>query len=328
MSDPQRVRKPQAAPALPARATPAPRRAGPVPGTPAFNQRHGGNQAVQGEQEPEQFPQPPNSAIANTSAEEKLTELEQAVITIALELCTAVEEKRLIVGQRVKEQLEQLALTGRVAGRGSFPEVEISSALLKTLQALLQATIGATSTAPARVSFNLISLVRHGHGMHGKGRAVDISAFAGKRLHVQYPQEALEGVFQLIISLPPGFYALGLPRQPKKTLHDYTKYRLFFETTPLDGSTVLDFKSKFRNDRGEFALPNMFLRNDLRTNKSPTGKFSGDVMYIEDLAARTALITAEEIARRQGVTIVYIFPDAPDHVHLCTGESREDLRRC
>ncbi len=221
----------------------------------------------------------------------------------------------------VREQLEQIAESGGLT-QGERT-VTLSGELLLTLQTLARA-VGTSERG--RSQFGIISLIRpHSHGLHSQGRAVDINIYAGKRLDARWPYEAIEGVIALIDNLPRGYFVLGLPRVPGRNFHDFNRYPYYFEPYSHDPPI---FKRQYRNREGQFGLPNHFLNKNLEPRRSPSGGNVGrDIDRFEDETAKSLFREAVNRARAREVHILYIFPDAPNHVHLSTGSTAEALRR-
>ena len=118
---------------------------------------------------------------------------------------------------REGQQIQQLAESGVITVSGNT--VEIDNELLTMLQALTSNT----PATPENPEFSILSLVRYKQGPHGQVvsperavcKAVDINRYGGHQIDMRNPTEALTGVVAIIKALPPGSYALGLPRAPR-----------------------------------------------------------------------------------------------------------------
>jgi hypothetical protein len=221
----------------------------------------------------------------------------------------------------VRKQLQQIAETGRLSlGERTFA---LSAELLLALRTLARAVSAPDGRHP---QIGIISLIRpRSPGHHSQGRAVDINNYQGKRIDARWPDEALEGVVAVIDNLPRGFYVMGLPRVPRRDLHDLEEYPYYFEPYSHDPPS---FKMRYRNEAGEFGLPNYFLNRNLPSRRSPSrGRIEQDVDSFEDETAKGLFREAVARAQLRGTQVLYLFPDEPNHLHLSTGPTPESLRR-
>ena len=208
---------------------------------------------------------------------------------------------------------------------GATPE------LLNTVGALAQAAMlrhqgGSSPTAPDTA---IISLIRPAGGLHSQGRAADISIYAGQHLDIFHPDEEVPALVALLHDLPPGFYAFGLPRLPRASGSgagaDYERYQKQYHfyveqpnVTPL--YPELTPESKVLRNPLQFpdgVAPNM---------APPGGTIDAELDALLDSSARATLKQAVQEARTRGVFLMHVAPDAPDHVHLGTGPTAEDVR--
>jgi hypothetical protein len=189
--------------------------------------------------------------------------------------------------------------------------------LLSTIKTLTDAvrTRKTTGSSPAKTDFAIISLLRpwnNDTSPHKQGRAFDISIYAGKHIDMFHPEEALDGIVQLVNDLPPGKYSLGLPRQPRRDIphgcREDFKSPLFQPYLPrlyMPGSCDLGPPILRPQILG---LRNMFFPWWLPPTKGVS------LAAIMDPVAK---VTLQSVAASKApqVTIGF-FPDALDHVHV------------
>jgi hypothetical protein len=150
--------------------------------------------------------------------------------------------------------------------------------------------------------------------LHAKGRAVDVTRYAGQRIDVKQPDEVLEGVAAIIRDLPPGFYALGLPREPEA--RDFERHPEFFKRPP--GHTPSEPEP---SDLGEKVQGRNRLqfKSGVKANTPPGATIDDDIAALRSEETRKLMKALIDAAKKRGVIIVHLFPDDTDHVHLSTG---------
>ena len=121
----------------------------------------------------------------------------------------------------------------------------------------------------------------------------------------------------------------GLPRLPRPggpgAGADYDRYQKsyhFYVPAPNFTPSSPDLTDEAK------ALHNpLQVRSSVAPNMSPPGgTIEAELDALVDTDARDALKQAVQDAAARGVFLVHVFPDAPDHVHLSTGATAEDLR--
>ncbi|HLL24273.1 MAG TPA: DUF4157 domain-containing protein [Kofleriaceae bacterium] len=242
----------------------------------------------------------------------------------------AIEPGRLGLAASVRAQFEEIRRTGAIETRVPRPRardvVETMVPYEGLLRALQSLAASQTPAAPGRQApFELASLFRAHHGQHAQGRAVDISRFGGHSFDMANPTEALEGVVALLEQLPPGLYAMGLPRIPVRITDDQRRYARFFER-----SSPPRFLARYAGPAGDFGLRNPFfpIRQPSAPNQRPPEVDRPmQLSQIGDADARSRIEAAAARARQRGASVLHFFPDACDHVHLSTGPDAASLRR-
>jgi hypothetical protein len=231
-------------------------------------------------------------------------------------LITAMKEGRMGGGTAIAGQVRQIGETGAVKIRGST--VVPTLGLLKMLDAF-----AATSTQRTHgdADFEVASIARETAGPHGTptaggfqvGRAVDITRFAGHRIHIDSPADAVAGIAAAMRALPPGCYIFGLPRPPREDpvggVEDLKTYPYFYVGSPMPGTKPP------LSPKGTAAIhDNPFLPAvDLR--KCPTGNLDGDLAKLLP-GGQADLTAAAHEARARGAKILCLFPDGADHLHV------------
>ena len=231
-------------------------------------------------------------------------------------LVTAVQEGRLGAGRAIAGQIRQIAETGAVRIRGST--VVPTLGLLKMLEAFAGTSIPRTRGDP---DFEVASIARETAGPHGTptaggfqvGRAVDITRFAGQRLDISFPTEAVAGLAAAMRALPPGCYIFGLPRPPREDpvggLEDLNTYPKYYRGSPMPGTKPPLSKAGIDAIRDNPLLPAVNLR------RCPTGNLDGDLAQLRP-GGQTELTAAAHEARGRGANILCLFPDGADHLHI------------
>jgi hypothetical protein len=179
----------------------------------------------------------------------------------------------------------------------------------------------ANHTSPSK-PLVLLSLYRAHSPMrprepHSIGLAADISAFGGHYIDNRRPSEALAGVLQILQTLPPGRYRLGLPKPP------HSDPAAFFPP-PERGRGWPFFPAPLPRvgqiGAASLVLPRMAGRVPETDER---GRFRPEVVRWanEQSAPRSDLGDARlrralRVVARQGVVVILMFPDAADHLHI------------
>ena len=263
------------------------------------------------------------TSVRNSSGERS----QQPVQELARDILAAIERGLLVAIPYIQQQLEQIATNGFFWDGANNQRVTPPRELLTAILDSAWSQLDDQGNVQPGQRMTIISFIRprDKDSQHKRGRAVDISGYAGKRLHVLYPQEAIDGAVALIQSLSPGYYALGLPRPPQRTLHDQRKYPYFFEAYSHDPPIL---KAEYRGRDGEYNRQNVFLAGYLKPNSSPGGALRQNLKYFVDPDARNRFAAAVEAAAEHDAIIRYVFPDAPDHIHLCVGSTPNEINHC
>lgn len=227
----------------------------------------------------------------------EVNELQQYNKKVAQDMLMAIDEKKLNVYNHTEIQIAQIAVQGyfnfNILKKDTFGnETSITHKTYgsKNLMQLLQSLVLSPNISSEK-PLTITSLFRYG-GNHGEvqlsgdlvGRAVDIYTYAGSRIHINHPDEALEGIAKIIETLPHSRYTLGLPR-------------------PGSDNTVDPIK--------DFFLPvNKITQNRI----SPTGTIKGDLEKVKNPDAKFKL--SEAMIANSQASILFMFPDAPDHIHI------------
>lgn len=227
----------------------------------------------------------------------EMTELQKYNMQVAKDMITAIDQKKLNVYQHTEIQIAQLAAQGYFAFKqtkkdsmGNEITVTHNTYGSKELMQMLDKLVTSDEISNEK-PFTITSLFRYG-GNHGEvqlngdliGRAVDIYSYAGAKIHINHPDEALEGITKIIEILPPWRYTLGLPRPGGENKVD-----------PLN----------------DYFLPvNTIVQNRI----SPTGTIKGDLERVKNPEAKIKL--AEAISTNTSASILFMYPDAPDHLHI------------
>lgn len=225
------------------------------------------------------------------------SELQSYNKKVAQDLLMAIDEKKLTVYNHTEIQIAQLAVQGyfnfyqvKKDAFGYSTTVSHNTYGSRELMQVLESLVLSPDISPEK-PFMITSLFRYG-GNHGEiqlngdliGRAVDIYSYAGAKIHIDHPNEALEGITKIIEKLPHSRYTLGLPR-------------------PGGERTVDPIK--------DFFLPvNAIVQNRI----SPTGTLKGDLERMKNSEAKVRL--AEAINTNRNASILFMYPDAPDHLHI------------
>lgn len=216
---------------------------------------------------------------------------------VAKDLIQAIDEKKLNVYQHTDIQLNQIAEQGYYVFKKTKKD-ELGNETIsnhntygsRELMEVLESLVNSPEISSEK-PFTITSLFRFG-GNHGEvqkngdliGRAVDIYTYAGARIHIKHPNEALEGISKIIETLPPSRYTLGLPRP--------------------GGDNFVDPNS-------DFFLP---VKTINQSRISPTGTLKGDLEKMKNPEAKVKLANA--ISTNNQASILFMYPDAPDHLHI------------
>jgi hypothetical protein len=206
--------------------------------------------------------------------------------TMARALVTAMDQGRLLGQAGIRQQLVAWA------DSGSFRDA--SGNIIKPSPELLRMLVTLVNT-PGAIKLGVMSLARFNQGPHGEVqpdgtaicRAADITTFAGFPIDLLEPAHApntINGVARVVSALPAGKFTLGLPRPGGHSLLNPAQ-DVFLPVTDLS-----------------------------QVDKSPTGSFAGDIRRVKSQEARDALIHAS--SSNPDAKILFMFPDAVDHVHV------------
>lgn len=207
---------------------------------------------------------------------------------IAQEMNEAIYNKKLIVPDYIKDNLKEISLRGYCSnGYGlSGTKTYMSRGLLNLLHNLLN-----SSEVNTENPLSILSLIRRGHNhgaINGNGeaicRAVDIDGYSGHRINMSNPNNSLKAIVKVISTMPAGNYNIGLPRP--------------------GGGSLID------PSRDYFLPVNSLSQNE----RSPTGTLEGDLKLIKNPQAKLEISTA--IFRNKNAHVVFLMPDAVDHLHV------------
>jgi hypothetical protein len=224
-------------------------------------------------------------------------ELQEYNKKVAKDMIKAIDDKKLNVYQHTEIQINQIASKGYYIFKNTKKD-EFGNEIIeehntygsKELMQVLEKLVNSPEIDTNK-PFTLTSLFRFG-GNHGElqkngdliGRAVDIYSYAGAKIHINNPNEALEGITKIIQTLPPSRYTLGLPRP--------------------GGLNVIDPNS-------DYFLPVETLS---QSRISPTGTIKGDLEKVKNPDAKIKL--SNVINTNSQASILFMYPDAPDHLHI------------
>jgi hypothetical protein len=211
--------------------------------------------------------------------------------TVGTELLKAITNKRLVVQPHTRTQIFEMSRYGFAKIPGGIVFGYYTAYASPELLSLLHYLINNPEITEKK-PFKLLSLFRLGSKAHAQvqsggtllGRAIDIDAYAGYRINMADPQTALSGIVKVIEKLPRLNYVLGLPR-------------------PGGGSKI--------DPARDFFLPVTSLSQNER---SPTGSLKGDLALIKNSAAKKKI--SEAIAKNKNAMILFLVPDAVDHLHV------------
>lgn len=234
--------------------------------------------------------------INNVSTYEN-TELMEYNKKVARDMIKAINEKKLNVYQHTSEQINQISSQGFYIFK-KYKKDEFGNEIIeehntygsRELMNVLETLVNSSEISSDK-PFMITSLFRFG-GNHGElqkngdlvGRAVDIYSYAGARIHIDHPNEAIDGISKIIEKLPASRYTLGLPRA---------------------GSVNSVAPDK------DFFLPVQTIN---QSRISPTGTLKGDLERVKNPEAKVKLANA--ISTNNQASILFMYPDAPDHLHI------------
>lgn len=177
------------------------------------------------------------------------------------------------------------------------------------------------------------SLFRPGNerSLHRDLRAVDISQYGGHRITEREPESesSLTAFESLLEDLPPGQYALGLPRLPRignqsEMEEDYERaptYRSYYERSysrsyvqHSDLSWECRFESRLVPTAERRRMREPFM--DPSASSLRAGNVAGQIGMISHSETRQRVENAISRARERGVIIVGLFRDLSNHIHL------------
>ncbi len=214
-----------------------------------------------------------------------------------------------------KTQLTEGLPVTDAQGKPVSPTPELLSAIKTLTDAVRSRKTGSSST---KIDFAIISLLRprdDDKSPHKQGRAVDISIYAGNHIDMFHPEEALDGIAQLIDDLPPGKYWLGVPRHPRRD--------------QLFGCS--DFFSRlFQPHLSRLYQPSLFapgcphhppnIRQEILKTRNmffPWYFTPGNTYGVDKMEAPDAKLRLQEVLARKAPQVTVSFgPDALDHVHV------------
>lgn len=203
---------------------------------------------------------------------------------VSQRMLNAVKEGKLIVPQYIQEHIKQIAKQGHFKYNGK--RAYFSVPLLNMLNALVTSKTLTKNKPMSILSLFRVSSKNHAYPTQDEiiCKAVDIDYYLGYKIHIEKPESALNGIVSIINRMPLGRYHIGLPR-------------------PGGGALI--------NPKKDYFLP----VTDLKQNQaSPTGSTIGDLKLIKNPKAREKL--TEAIRKNQKAKILYLLPDATDHVHI------------
>lgn len=241
------------------------------------------------------------------------------VQTVARALLQGVQGGQLALTNPRREgaQLSQLSQHGHCTVDNQT--ATLHDELLTTLESLLSHS----TPRPGHAPFSILSLVRTNSGAHGWRapdgsrvcKAVDINRYAGHAIDMRDPNEALEAILAVIDALPAGRYTLGLPRPPRLDDQggalDSQRYQYLGLYEP--GPPPYRLRPPYAQRTMNMFLP---VNRPEDIEHSPTGSLQGDLQLIQDPTARARLTTTTAAARARGANILFLYPDALDHLHL------------
>ncbi|HZO90341.1 MAG TPA: hypothetical protein VFB38_18595 [Chthonomonadaceae bacterium] len=188
---------------------------------------------------------------------------------------------------------------------------------------------------------------------HARGIAADIAAYAGHRITQSHPEECVAMTLALLRDLPPGYYRIGMPKAPETpavagrpplepdlqelldgltaSLSDGAALKASPWNALAVGAAVGIHLGKPRRP-WPFFPPQEFeiadgvvapLLHDGQIVRDAEGhplphilRFRNESYAPASALADTRLRKALEAARKRGVMIYALFPDAADHVHI------------
>lgn len=216
---------------------------------------------------------------------------------VAQDMIKAIDDKKLNVYQHTAIQINQIASQGFYVFK-KYKKDELGNEIIEShntygsreLMKVLETLVNSPEISNDK-PFMITSLFRFG-GNHGEvqkngdliGRAVDIYSYAGARIHIDHPNEALDGISKIIEKLPASRYTLGLPRAGGAGFVSPDK-DFFFPVQTINQSRI-----------------------------SPTGTLKGDLERLKNPEAKVKLANAISINNQ--ASILFMYPDAPDHLHI------------
>ena len=221
---------------------------------------------------------------------------------------------RLLNPEREGPQLHQIAGGGFVRSADGTPK-PVSLAVLRTLEGLTK------RSKPAK-PLVLMSLYRSaGRGgtgsLHGRGMALDIAAYAGHRIHSRNPAECERGVLAVIKALGPRAYRLGVPKPPGTDPlallpppKPPVKWAFFPAPRPLEMRLLGTRVVAPRVEEG------VLVRDKRGVLKPEVLRWENERYAPVTELGSPKVRKAVRAARKRGVVIHSLFPDALDHLHL------------
>jgi len=239
-----------------------------------------------------------------------------STMRMATQLRQAAREYRVGFSYR-QLNIEQLENRGYLIGRGG-EHIAVNPQLSSVVLALAS---NATSEH-GRPSFEIMSLIRpqdrSPDSPHRQGIGIDIGRYGGHNIDIRNPS-AVQGITDVIISLPPGNYGLGLPRLPRTEPaggnQDRERHPEFYQAQGGFNQTViqpaLTPRAETLSQASSFVVPQS-------VGRSPTRRgVEADIrVLISNQTQQNNLINAINQARTRGVNIRAVFPDATDHLHI------------
>ena len=218
---------------------------------------------------------------------------------------------------REPAQLRQLAAQGFLWSPEEQP-IALTLPLLRTLNHLV-----ARSTRQRPLG--LLSLYRplspsRPREPHGRGEAIDVTAFGGYTIHARNPEACVNGVITLIKALPPRAYRLGVPKAPHSDVFGMLpppprpRRPWPFFPPPLADTIDLPIVGRVarpvRDGSGRFARTRRGgIRAVVRRWENERYAPMGEIGSVRVKAALAQ-------AARRGARVHALFPDALDHLHL------------
>ncbi|MGK7892538.1 MAG: RHS repeat domain-containing protein, partial [Xenococcus sp. (in: cyanobacteria)] len=235
------------------------------------------------------------------------------------------------IGSRARHENQRGITIERSRGREVFYDIsDIEDTILPVVSHL------ASRSQERGRRIAIASLFRPGNerSLHRHLRAVDLSAYGGHRIHETSPESSLRALEALLEDLPPGEYALGLPRLPRIRGQEQMEEDAAAGRGRIWGRYYVRRDYRIRDLRrrqsvyGTWLEPTEELLRLHRTSGEPfmaapspgrrirASRVEEQIRSIRNPDTQQRVREAIDLARTRGVHIVGLFRDQSGHIHL------------